>query len=197
MRYNVGDKIFWTVSFMLSLFLAAIENHDNDDKFIKLYKLYEKRVFSIAFGFTKDQYDAEDASQMAFFALARNIEKIDLENENATKIYVYKAVKSASLDILRKKSKMPETVGIDSFFNLSVDTDLDDAMKKDDALQNVIKAIQGFPEHYRDVLTYHYLGGFSVKEISVLLNKPISTVKSQLKRGKELLNLAVKGEALL
>ena len=72
---------------MLSLYLAAIENHDNDDKFIKLYKIYEKKVFSIAFGFTNNQYDAEDASQAAFFALARNIEKLDLENEKETKIY--------------------------------------------------------------------------------------------------------------
>ena len=77
LRYNVSEKTFWTVSFMLSLFLAAIENHDNDDKFIKLYKIYEKRVFSIAFGLTNNQYDAEDASQAAFFALARNIEKLD------------------------------------------------------------------------------------------------------------------------
>jgi DNA-directed RNA polymerase specialized sigma24 family protein len=73
---------------MLSLFLAAIENHDNDDKFIKLYKIYEKRVFGIAFGLTNNQYDAEDASQAAFFALARNIDKIDLENEVQIRDYV-------------------------------------------------------------------------------------------------------------
>ena len=182
---------------MLSLYLAAIENHDSDDKFIKLYKIYEKKVFSIAFGFTNNQYDAEDASQTAFFALARNIEKLDLENEEETKIYVYKAVKSASFDILRKKSKSPETVSMDNFFNLPSDADLDETVVNDDALQKIIEIIRKLPEHYRDVLTYHYLGGYSAKEISVLLNKPISTVKNQLKRGKELLNLAVKGEALL
>ena len=182
---------------MLSLFLAAIENHDNDDKFIKLYKAYEKKVYSIAIGFTKDQYDAEDASQAAFFALARNIDKIDLENEDETKIYVYKAVKSASLDILRKKSKSPRTVSMNDFFTLSSTENPEDSLINDEKLERIIKAIKDMPEYYRDVLTYHYLGGFSVKEISVLLNKPTSTVKSQLKRGKELLNLAVKGEVLL
>ena len=60
---------------MLFLYLAAIENHDNDDKFMKLYKAYEEKVYSIAIGFTKNQYDAEEATQSAFFALARNIDK--------------------------------------------------------------------------------------------------------------------------
>ena len=182
---------------MLFLYLAAIENHDNDDKFMKLYKAYEEKVYSIAIGFTKNQYDAEEATQSAFFALARNIDKIDLENEDETKIYVYKAAKSASFDILRKNSKSPRTVSMKDFFTLSSTENPEDSLINDEKLEKIIKAINDMPEYYRDVLTYHYLGGFSVKEISVLLNKPISTVKSQLKRGKELLNLAVKGEALL
>ena len=192
----MSDKTFWTVSFMLSLFLAAIENHDNDDKFTKLYNKYEKKVFSIAFEFTKDQYDAEDASQMAFFALARNIEKIDLENENATKIYVYKAVKSASFDILRKKEKSPQTVSISNFYNFSSGEDLNEKLVNDDVLQITVKIIRELPEHYRDVLTCYYLGGFSVKEISDLLHRPLSTVRSQLDRGNTMLETAMEEAGL-
>ena len=192
----MSDKTFWTVSFMLSLFLAAIENHDNDDKFTKLYNKYEKKVFSIAFEFTKDQYDAEDASQMAFFAVARNIEKIDLENENATKIYVYKAVKSASFDILRKKEKSPQTVSISNFYNFSSGEDLNEKLVNDDVLQITVKIIRELPEHYRDVLTCYYLGGFSVKEISDLLHRPLSTVRSQLDRGNTMLETAMEEAGL-
>lgn len=181
---------------MLFLYLAAIENHDNDDKFMKLYNKYEKKVFSIAFEFTKDQYDAEDASQMAFFALARNIEKIDLENENATKIYVYKAAKSASFDILRKKEKSPQTVSLSKFYNVSSDEDLNEKLVNDDVLQKTVKIIRELPEHYRDVLTCYYLGGFSVKEISDLLHRPLSTVRSQLDRGRTMLETAMEEAGL-
>ncbi len=181
---------------MLFLYLAAIDDHKDDDKFTRLYNTYEKKVFSIAFEFTKDQYDAEDASQMAFFALARNIEKIDLENENATKIYVYKAVKSASFDILRKKEKSPQTVSLSKFYNVSSDDDFDETLEKNDILQKTVKIIREIPEHYRDVLTYYYLGGFSIKEISDLLHRPLSTVKSQIGRGNALLEIAIEEAGL-
>ncbi len=177
---------------MLFLYLSVIEDHNNDDKFIKLYNMYEKKVFSIAFGFTEDFHDAEDASQVAFFSLARNIEKIDLENEAETKIYVYKTVKSASFDILRKRTKTPETVCIDNFFDISANDTLIDSFEDGEVFQKVVKIIENISEAYRDVLTYHFLAGYSVKEISDLLHRPLSTVKSQLSRGNSLLKTAIK-----
>ena len=177
---------------MLFLYLAAIDDHKDDDKFTRLYNTYEKKVFSIAYGFTKNQYDAEDASQMAFFALARNIEKIDLENESATKIYVYKAVKSASLDILRRKTKSPQTVCLESFFGIASGEDVEESLTKNDILQKVEREIKRIPESYRDVLTYYYLAGYSVKEIADLLHRPLPTVKSQLNRGNGFLKKALK-----
>ena len=177
---------------MLFLYLAVIDDHNNDDKFIKLYYAYEKKVFSIAFGFTNDFHDAEEASQNAFFALARNIAKINLENESETKIYIYKAIKSASFDILRKRNRAPQTVSMDNFFNLSSNENLDDKLINDDHLLKIVKIIKSFPEYYRDVLAYHYLAGYSTKEISDLLNRPFTTVKSQLNRANALLRQALK-----
>ena len=177
---------------MLSLFLAAIENHDNDDKFIKLYKAYEEKVYSIAIGFTKNKYDAEEATQSAFFALARNMDKIDLENEDETKIYVYKAAKSASFDILRKNSKSPRTVSMKDFFTLSSTENPEDSLINDEKLERIIKAINDMPEYYRDVLTYCLLGGYSVNEAADLLREPKSTVKSRFYRANALLKKALK-----
>lgn len=177
---------------MLFQYLAVIENHKNDDEFVKLYNAYEKKVFSIAYGFTNDFHDAEDASQVAFFALARNISKINVENEVETKIYIYKAVKSASFDILRKRRRTPQTVNMDFFFDLSSNYDLDEMLAGDETIQRIVKIIINFPEYYRDVLTYYYLGGYSTKEISDLLSRPLPTVKSQLKRGNYLLREAIK-----
>lgn len=176
---------------MILFYLAVIEDHNNDDKFLALYNKYEKRVFSIAVGFVKDFHDAEDASQMAFFALARNIAKINLDNSDETKVYVYKAVKSACFDILRKKSRTVHTVSIDNFFDLSSDEDLENSVSSDEFLEKITNIIADIPEMYRDVLTYHYLAGFSTREISVLLNRPLSTVKSQLNRGNNILKKAI------
>jgi DNA-directed RNA polymerase specialized sigma24 family protein len=39
-------------------------------------------------------------------------------------------------------------------------------------------------EIYRDILYLHYVAELKTGEISILLNKPYNTVRSNLKRGK-------------
>ena len=177
---------------MLQFYLSVIDDNSNDGKFIRIYNAYEDRVFSIAYGFTNDFHDAEDASQSAFFSIARNIDKISVEDEQKTKIYVYKSVKSACFDIIRKRKRSPQTVSIDAFFNVSSDDDLSLSLEKSETLEDLIKIIKSMPETYRDVLTYYYLGECSISEISNLLHRPIATVKSQFNRGNKILQQRIR-----
>ena len=173
---------------MLSLYLSAVSDHSDDIKFTDIYYTYEKRVFSIALAFTSDVHDAEDASQAAWFSIARNIDKLDIDDESKTKIYVYKTIKNACYDILRKRSRSPMVLSLDMFFDIDSEDDISQLVENDEETHRLIRLIKGLPEVYRDVLSYKYIFGYSVREISDILNRPISTVKSQLKRGGEILS---------
>ena len=186
--------IFWRTG-MLTLYLLAIEDHSNDHKFISLYERYEKKVFSIAYKYMGNIHDAEDASQSAFFALARNIDKINIEDEVATKVYVYKTVKNACLDILRKRQRQVVTISLDNCYGLRSDDDPNDDIIADELLQKLLKAIEGMSAQYREILSFHYVCGYSAKEISVILQKPLSTIKSRLNRGSDILISIIKGAA--
>ena len=176
---------------MLLFYLAAIEDHNNDQKFINLYRQYGKKIFNIAVKYMANPYDAEDAAQAACFALARNISKIDLKDTEKTKIYIYKAVKHACLNILKTKNKTIEIVNIDNFFDIASTDDLNEIIIENENVTKIENIINNLPKHYKDVLTYHYLNNCSVKEISDLLNRPLYTVKSQLRRGNKLLQDAL------
>ena len=50
------------------------------------------------------------------------------------------------------------------------------------------------PEHYREVLYLHYFEGYSLKELSALLNIPAATAGTRLARGREKLKAILEGE---
>ena len=53
--------------------------------------------------------------------------------------------------------------------------------------REVIKMVLSLPVKYRNVLYLHYFEGYSIREMSELLNLKEATVKTHLKRGRELL----------
>ena len=85
------------------IFLAIIDSNENRLNFEELYFQYEKKMYYTAFQILQNKEDAEDALQNAFWAIARNIEKIDRVDSIETQIYVIKAVKSRALNLLASR----------------------------------------------------------------------------------------------
>ena len=178
---------------MFSIFIAAIEDHGNDEKFTILYESYVKLVMKITFNYLSDFHYAEEAAQSAFFALAKNIDKIDLDETDKTRIYVCKCAKSAAFDILRKLNKAPETVNLDAFYDLAETENAESILEENEALRAMINTIKSMPERYRDVLSYKYLGDFRVSEIADMLHISVKEVRNLLYRGNKLLKRTMIG----
>ena len=58
----------------------------------------------------------------------------------------------------------------------------------------VYSAVQTLPFKYRNVIYLYYYEGFSTDEISEITGTKPSSVRSQLKRGREKLETLLKGE---
>ena len=61
-------------------------------------------------------------------------------------------------------------------------------------LSFVWNAVKKLPEKYREAIHLYYEEGYSTREISRILNRRESTVRSDLKRGRERLKEILKGE---
>ena len=167
---------------MLSIFLLAIEDHSYDNKFAEIYYEFEEFAYKIAYDILKDRRSAEDAVQDAFFGIAANIKNVDTNDKEKLKIYVAVTVRNASVDILRRSrqeehnSEIIEVLSDDAI-------DIEEKSENEESLQDIIAALNDLPLIYRDVLTYRYLIGLSVRAISKILKLPEATVRSRIRNG--------------
>ena len=171
---------------MLSLILFSLETEEQQTKFEKIYNEHGKRMMNIAYGITKDQYDAEDAMNTSLFIIAKNIDRIRFDSPEMLKSYVYKIVKNAAIKIAQKKNKEQPILNIDDYLLLGND-DLAEKIVDNIQYNELINKIQGVSGVYKDVLVLYYVHNFSISEISDLLQREKSTVKKQLYRGRKLI----------
>ena len=64
--------------------------------------------------------------------------------------------------------------------------------KEDEDLAFVWDAVKQLPDKYREVIHLFYQEGYSTKEIAEILNRNESTVRSDLKRGRDKLKNILK-----
>ena len=173
----------------LCIFLTAIEDHGNDEKFEKLYYTYEKRVLGLLYKLLENKYDAEEAAQDTFFALARNIFKLELEDESRTRAYVYKTAISKANQILRRRGAEPFVADIDC-------EELASEMLIDEkhAVGYILKCINGLSPSVRDALILYHAYGMNVSAIADALSISVTAARRRISRGNDLLKQVVRGE---
>ena len=176
------------------IFLATIEDPGDNEKFISVYEEYCDRVYSIAYKHLEKHEDAEEATQNTFFSISKNLGKIDPSDKEKTSAYIYTSIRNACIDLIRRKNAQPNTVPIDSVPDIQDTVDIEKNIEVGEALRKTIQIIKEMDKVYSEVLLYYIVGNFSVRGIADMLHRPVSTVKSQLRRGKKILIQRMKEE---
>ena len=58
--------------------------------------------------------------------------------------------------------------------------------------QQLLSALQGLSHNYRAVICLHDMNGYTLPELSQILDKPLGTLKSDLHRAREKLKMSLK-----
>ena len=90
---------------MLSICLAMLETEQDQQRFMRLFDAYEKKIYAVALLILEDQTQAEDAAQQTWLKLVQNWERISALPWKETGGYVVTTAKNAALDILRVERK--------------------------------------------------------------------------------------------
>lgn len=125
--------------------------------------------------------DAEDCFQNTFTKLYTK--SPDFESEDHLKAWLIRVAIRECADYMRKNRRAVPAV---MHKEPSVDFDFD----RSDMTWALFKT----PPKYRDVLYLHYCEQYKIKEIAVILHKKENTVKSLLKRGRDILKSIYGGE---
>lgn len=153
------------------------------EQFEQLVNQWYDPLFRFALTLTRDREEARDLTQNAFLKWAEKGHA--LRTASKAKTWLFSVVHHAFIDQVRRHQRHP-AVAIDDVDLPSIDraTDSGSAERSLDA-GTVLEALGQLDERFRAPLALFYLEGHSYQEIAEILDVPIGTIMSRLRRGKD------------
>ena len=171
--------------------VSAMQSDDNDSilariaagedgSFELLIEKYGNLVWSIGKKFLYRQSDVEDAVQEVFIAIWKSADKFD--SSKAKEItFVSMIARRRFIDHLRKISKHKNLESIDQD-NSTHQLYKESMLNESTDLQLIKNAIKSLDIDDQELLNLSIYQGYSHSEISKLLNLPLGTVKTKIRR---------------
>lgn len=160
-------------------------------------------VYSIAMSVLKNPDDAADLTQDAFIRLFRALPQYNGESRFTT--WLYRLVVNLGRDELRRRGRQvpvippvvdeEETDPVTSIADDDRWIDPASALNSKELRQEVQHALNQLEEHYRLVLTLYYFDDMKYNDIADVLDVPLNTVKSHIRRGKDRLAVLLQSHA--
>lgn len=146
---------------------------------------YEKAIWNHLRRLTGSTDDATDLTQETFIKLYQKRHLVDPRGN--FKNWLYRVATNTAYDAMRKKHHIVE-VSIDDNDDSSetIFPELAYSITEEKILSHDIEqALSKIAPHYRNILLLYYREGFGYEELSVLLNIPLNTIKTHLRRAKQ------------
>lgn len=154
---------------------------------IQLYDQYCDAMFSIACRYLKNEEDAKDAMQEGFLKAFCNIKNYQANYSFGA--WIKRIIINTCIDFLRKQKLEftdfdTESIEIIEDEDWTIDVSITKAM--------IIKAIDQLAEKHQFVVKLYLIDGYTHEEISQILQIPIQTSRTHLRRGRlQLKNLLI------
>jgi RNA polymerase sigma-70 factor, ECF subfamily len=150
---------------------------------VQLYEQFRRELFLTAWTVVRSADRAEDAVHQAFARLVR------MERPpNDPKLYVFRAVRNAAIDLLKSAARRREEPLSAEWDPPSPDADPLDP----DVLRAIRETIARLDEASRTVIELHLQAGLTFQEIADLLGEPLPTVASRYRRALDKLGKEIK-----
>lgn len=150
----------------------------------RIYKLYSRAMYNLAYRFMNNHEDAQDMLQETFIDCFRNIQYFRFESTFG--LWLKRILINHCINQIRKKKVdityyevLPEPIA-EEYTEIELNS------------AEIFRNIEKLPDGYRIILTLYLLEGYDHSEISQILGITESTSKSQYSRAKEKLRNMIK-----
>jgi RNA polymerase sigma factor (sigma-70 family) len=156
---------------------------------------------TFAFYLTYDEDDTNDLVQDTYLKAFRFADMYDKGTNS--KAWLFKILKNAYINEYRKKSRQPDRIDFEEVKNYHINDepgenkyfDLKEEILDSIMGDEVTHAINSLPTEFRTVILLADIEEFSYKEMAVILDVPLGTVRSRLFRARNTLKEALKNYA--
>ena len=143
---------------------------------------YKGSVYALAYAKLGDFHDAQDMTQEVFLKAYRKLRTLKRWDKFLS--WLYAITSNSCKDFLRSKSSRPDEEYVadqeqERLAKISID-----AHNEDELHQTLRDALAELPEIHRQVLSLHYLGGLSCKEIAQFLGASPHAITMRLSRAR-------------
>jgi RNA polymerase sigma-70 factor, ECF subfamily len=155
--------------------------------FEALVRRHERMVFSLALRVVRERALAEEVAQEVFLQLFRSLGQIQ-SDAHAT-FWLRRVAAHRAIDVARREPGRGARVPLDAAPALTLVRKIRDPW----LARTLEQAVLGLPPRARAVVTLRYQEDLAPTEIADLLDVPVNTVKSQLKRALAVLRRRAEG----
>lgn len=156
----------------------------NSLAFESLIRKEQDKIYRIIFAYVQNEGDAIEVYQQV---VLRAFEKIDQLKEQAYySTWMIRIAINLSITYMKKRNR-EQAVAPEVFSSLETDEKLMD--ERIDLWQ----ALQTLPNHYKTALLLRYYHDYTVPQIAEIVELPIGTAKTHIRRGLQALRKQLKG----
>lgn len=165
---------------------------EKDEKAFQLFvEKYHKMVINICYNIVNSYDDAMDISQEVFIKIYESID--DFRGESKISTWLYRISVNKSLNHLRSKKRQKWFPGLDLLFNDDrkkiepADNSLNasENIEQDENKEALYFALHQLPEKQNIAISLNNFEDLSYKEISEIMEIPVSEVGVLINRGKK------------
>ncbi len=168
-----------------------MDKSEKEDVLEKIMIEYGNELVRLAFSYVKDAEIAKDLVQNTFIKCYKNLDSFRYDAQ--IKTWLYRITINECKDYL--KSWNYKMVQVKSFINETARSVLPSVEKSVIDQYNheqMRETINSLPKKYREVVYLYYHDSLKTDEISKVLNIPVNTVKTRLRRAKQRLEPMLK-----
>jgi len=152
---------------------------------------YQKIVFLICLGFSRNASDAQDLAQDVYLKAYKNIGT--LSELSLAKVWLFRIARNTCLNF-QKKHRLDRISNFEITRKMKDPQTPESEMIHQEQLLLLKGAMHKLPKKQRDVFVLKEYGGLSYQEIAKILNIELGTVMSRLNRARLAIKKRIEGE---
>lgn len=151
----------------------------DEDAYRGLLDLYKGRIFSFVYRIVRNYDDAEDITFDTFVRCFKSLTSFNRTRSFST--WLFSIAHNLTVDFLRKNKQGYELLDE----RLPSRDDIVQEYEKNEQLESIERALVKLAPIDREIVIFFYKGDKSYKEISEILNIPVTTIKTRLHRARK------------
>ena len=164
-----------------ALIRSALEG--SQSAYARLMSLHKLRVYNLILGMVGNEEDAADLTQETFVKAFRSLHRFN--PDYPFRPWVVRIASNCCMDFFRQKKY--ETVSIEDLEIVEPAVEPGKRFERERSTIRIEEAIQTLPGNLRAAILLRCKEGLSYQEISDVLEIPMGTVKTWIKRAREIL----------